>query len=125
MGEAWELARGNIHRAQKCQKQQHDLKAKDVNFSMGDRVFVIKPATKTGRTRKFVRPFEGPYRVIATYDNGDVCLVDKPTTDSIRVALGRLRPCPEQRPCRCNGGRGDNPEGSPQKIQPVLKDGEM
>ena len=99
LGEAWKLAQENIGKAQKSQKEQHDKKARDAKFSVGERVFVFMPAKKTGKAYKFAKPFEGPYRVLATYDNGaDVCLVDKPTSPSIRVAMDRLRLCPSQIP---------------------------
>lgn len=81
LGEAWELA-----------KYQHDKKANDVNFSAGDRVFVYMPALKANKIYKFAKPFEGPYRVLTTYDNGaEVRLVDQPSAESIRVAMDRLR----------------------------------
>ena len=69
MGWAWELARQNIGKAQKQQKTQHDKKAKDPKFSVGDRVFVYMPVSKACM---FVKPFKGPYQIIAlaTYDNG-------------------------------------------------------
>ena len=113
-GEAWELAKDNI---KKAQKYQHDKKANDVNFAVGDRVFVYMPASKANKAYKFAKPFEGPYRVLATYDNGaDVRLVDQLSAESIRVAMDRLRRCPEQisslegqikrrkrgRPCKAN-----------------------
>ena len=55
------------------------------------------PAIKATKTHKFARPFEGPYRITAIYDNGaDVRLVDQPSSNAIRVALDRLRHCPAQ-----------------------------
>lgn len=95
--EAWEMARGSIGKAQERQKYQHDKGARDVKFSIGDRVFVYMPASKANKAYKFAKPFEGPYRVLATYENGaDVRLVDQPSSGTLRVALDRLRQCPEQ-----------------------------
>ena len=97
MAEAWEIARTSIKKAQRRQKQQHDRKARDPKFVIGDRVFVYMPASKSSQAYKFAKPFEGPYRIIAMYDNGaDVRLVDRPTAPPIRVALDRLRHCPGQ-----------------------------
>ena len=99
MTDAWELARKNIRHAQQKQKRHHDKKATDPKFTVGDRVFVYMPAAKLGKAYKFARPYEGPYRVTALYDNGaDVSLIDDPSSPSLRVALDRLRRCPAQIP---------------------------
>ena len=47
MVEAWEIARTSIKKAQRRQKQQHDRKARDPKFVIGDRVFVYMPASKS------------------------------------------------------------------------------
>ena len=36
---------------------------------MGERVFLFKPAEKTGERRKFARPFHGPYRIMEVGEN--------------------------------------------------------
>ena len=68
-------------------------------FAEGDRVFVFKPAAKSGKAYKFARPFHGPYRIVKLYDNGaDVRPVDRSQEAPIRVPLNRLRECPEEIP---------------------------
>ena len=68
-------------------------------FAEGDRVFVFKPAAKSGKAYKFARPFHGPYRIVKLYDNGvDVWPVDRPQEATIRVPFNRLRVCPEEIP---------------------------
>jgi hypothetical protein len=95
---AWSTAKKNVEQAQKGQKKQHDRKARMPTFVEGDRVFVFKPAAKSGKAYKFARPFHGPYR-IKLYDNGaDVRPVDRPQEASIRVLFDRLRVCPEEIP---------------------------
>ena len=97
MSEAWQLARSNVEKAQCRQKRCHDQNAKEPKFSVGQRVFVFMPAAKSSKAYKFAKPFEGPYRITALYNNGaDVCLVDRPSAPSLRVALDRLRHCPRQ-----------------------------
>ena len=89
---AWELARTQVKKAQERQKFYHDKLAKQP-----DRVFVYHPAVKRGKAYKFSRSFVGPYRVLTLYRNGaEVKLVAKPTTQSIRVALNRVRLCPNE-----------------------------
>ena len=54
-------------------------------------------ASKTGHMGKLARPFQGPYRVIATYANGvEVRQTDKSRAQAIRVALNRVRQCPRE-----------------------------
>ena len=64
MADAWELAQKYIGRAQCRQKSYYDKKSRPPNFAVGDRVFLFKPAQKTGETRELSRPYHGPYRVI-------------------------------------------------------------
>ncbi len=97
---AWELARQSVQKTQRAQKHQHDRKATCPSFAVGDRVFVYMPAAKSGKAHKFARPFKGPYRVLATYNNGvQVRLVDRPTAQPIGVALNRVHRCPTQIEC--------------------------
>ena len=94
---AWEVARACIKKSQKKQKNYYDRKARTPGFSVGDRVFLFKPAEKSGEKRKLSRPYHGPYRVVnITTNNASLCRVDKPQDEPILVALGRLRRCPEE-----------------------------
>ena len=57
------------------------------------------PASKTGPFRKLSRPYKGPYWVVDTYPNGaEVHPIGKSRAEVIRVALERLRRCPEEIP---------------------------
>ena len=95
LAEAWELARVHVRKAQRRQKAQHDRRATDPPFRVGDRVFVLMPGEKRGKAYKLAKPFKGPYRILSLFDNGaEVQLVEKPQSGSIRVALNRVRRCP-------------------------------
>ena len=97
MSTAWDRAQKSLLKAQKQQKKQHDKAAKNSDFLVGDRVFVCMPAMKTGQLRKLSRPYKGPYRVISTYPNGvKVHPINQPRAEAIRVALNRVRRCPEE-----------------------------
>ena len=88
MGSAWAQAQKAVKKAQKRQKCQHDRTSKNADFQVGDLVFVCMPASKTGHMRKLARPFQGPYRVIATYANVvEVRQTGNPRAQAIRVAL--------------------------------------
>ena len=97
MSEAWELAQSQITRAQKSQKNAYDRSTKKSPFRAGERVFLYKPAERTGGRRKFARPFHGPYRLVEVDTNtAKIRPVDKPQDEPILVALDRLRRCPDE-----------------------------
>lgn len=97
MSEAWESARKCIGKAQHRQKTFYDRKKRPPNFTVGERVFLYKPAEKTGERRKFARPFHGPYRVMELGTNdAHIRPVDRPQEEPILVALDRLRRCPDE-----------------------------
>ena len=95
MSDAWELARRNVTKAQRRQKKFYDQKSRPGRFSVGERVFLFKPAEKTGKKRKFAKPFHGPYRIVEIGENtAKVRRVDQPEEEPILVAQERLRWCP-------------------------------
>ena len=69
LSEAWDLAKRNIKKAQKQQKKTYDQHARPPNFTVGERVFLFKPAERTGEKRKLARAYHGPYRVIKLTSN--------------------------------------------------------
>jgi len=55
---------------------------------------VYMPSETQGQERKLIRPFHGPYRVLAvTPTNVELRLVNDPTGDSIFVSLDQVRCC--------------------------------
>ena len=96
---AWELAKGQIKKAQKKQKRYYDRSAQKRDIVSGDRVMVFMPREHSGRNRKLARPHFGPYRVIEVHPNGvTVRPVDKPTDEPIRVNMDRVTLCPKELP---------------------------
>ena len=79
LSEAWDLAKRNIKRAQKQQKKTYDQHARPPNFTVGERVFLFKPAERTGEKHNLARAYHGPYRVIKlTSNNAHIRRVDRP-----------------------------------------------
>ena len=94
--EAWSLAQKQVHKAQKAHKKNYDRKTKDPAFRVDKRVFVYMPGDKSSKAYKLSQPFHGPFRMTEVLDAGVVvCPVDRPQEQSIRVALNRMRHCPE------------------------------
>ena len=97
LAEAWDLAKRNVQKAQKQQKKTYDQHSRPPNFKVGERVFLFKPAERTGENRKLARAYHGPYRVIKlTTNNAHIRRVDKPEDESLLVAIDRLRRCPDE-----------------------------
>ena len=99
LSEAWQLAQSEIKKAQKHQKKQHDKKAKDETFNVGDRVMIFMPHETTGKRRKLALPYHGPYRVMDVHLNGlTVKPVDRPGDNLIRVNVDRVTRCYSELP---------------------------
>ena len=94
LSSAWLLAREKIQIAQASKKTQHDKRAKEHQFRVGDRVVIHMPSAVTGKAWKLARPFHGPYRVLSvTSTKIEARLVDHPDVDPIFVAISTVRPC--------------------------------
>ena len=62
---ARQLALDNIKNAQVKQMQYFNKKRKQIEFSKGDLVLINTPkGNKTGKTKKFIAAWHGPYRVV-------------------------------------------------------------
>ena len=89
------MARQNVGRARKKQKDYYNKWQRPPRFGVGDQVFLFKPAEKTGEARKLAQPYHGQYRVIELDTNtARVHRTDRPQDEPILVALDRLRRCP-------------------------------
>ena len=98
LSEAWELAKNN-KKAQSNQKALYDRQTKSPQFSVGDRVFVYMQAAKVCKAYKFARSFYCPYRIIEQNELEVVVRPeDKPQSEPIRVAYGRIRRFPDEIP---------------------------
>ena len=97
--EAWSMAQKQVQKAQKSQKKQYEKNTKEPDLKVGERVFVYMPKEKATKAYKFARPFHGPFRVVEVLDAGVVVRpVDPWRGESIRVAVNRVRRCPEAVP---------------------------
>ena len=121
LGGAWDCARACIKKAQKRQKKAYDRKVRCPDFAMGERVFLLKPAEKTGKARKLARAFHGPYRVTELLpNNAYIRRVDRPQEEPILMSLQRLRRCPEEigdefwPPSKPRKRKGQKPPDPPQ-----------
>ncbi len=92
---AWQLARKNISKARKHQRDQYDKRAREHHYKPGERVMVYMPQEKTGKKRKLGLPYHGPYRVLEVHPNGlSVRPVDKPEENPILVNVDHVTSYP-------------------------------
>ena len=121
LSDAWAIARANTQEAQAHQKRQYDKHSKESTLSIGDRVMVYMPHSVSGKAWKLARPFYGPYRVISlTPTNAEVKLIDKPNSDSIFVALNRVRFCYPELPSKSWSGQKSKRSTSKSKQTPAM-----
>lgn len=109
LSSAWEVARSEIKKAQRHQKQQYDKRSKSVVYQEGDRVMVFMPQETSGKDRKLALPYHGPYRVVEVRSN---CLlvrpVDRPSEEPILVSMARVVQCSDELPDESWLGKKDS-----------------
>lgn len=100
----WDLAKGSIQQAQGRQKGQADRRRREIDFDIGDYVWVTTKEWKTGRpSKKLDSQMEGPYKILERV--GNAYKLDLPTSIKVHpiIAASRLRkaandPVPGQHP---------------------------
>ena len=101
MQKYWQLARDNIERAQRTQKQQYDKRctASPDQFAIGDKVYCKTPRPRIGLTKKLQKPFQGPMRIVdVNQTNARVSWADSPRSKTKLVHLNRLKKAFDQEP---------------------------
>lgn len=123
LSSARELAVTSIREAQRHYRHQYDMKAKVVEYQLGDWVFVRFPSEETGKKRKLSRPWYGPFRVIAQRDPDlTVSKVYFPEDPSLQVHKLRVCRSPDMLPAGFYwyGARCWSPGRTPSWLQRML-----
>ena len=68
----------------------YNLKAKARSFEVNELVYLFTPATKPGLTRKFRKPWKGPYQITKKISDLNYELVDQRNKKSV-VNVNRLK----------------------------------
>jgi hypothetical protein len=100
----WDMIRGTISQAQEHQKRQADRHRREIDFDVGDYVWVTTKEWKTGRpNKKLDSQMEGPYKILERV--GNAYRLDLPASIKVHpvIAANRLRkaasdPVPGQHP---------------------------
>jgi hypothetical protein len=83
----------NTHIAKKMQKKQYDRKLNFKPYQIGDRVRMYLPTLKKGMTKKFIRPWVGPFTVAEKLSDLLYRLSDGDGRVSKNIHYNRLQAC--------------------------------
>ena len=70
--------------------KQYDRKAKLRNFQVGELAYLYNPATKPGRSRKFYRPWTGPFKITRKISEFNYEIIDLKDKKQV-VHINRLK----------------------------------
>ena len=91
--EARKLAHDNIELAQQRQKANHDKKAKEVSYSIGQRVWLFTPNNRKGLSSKLTHNWHGPYRILAKKSPVNYLLDSNDERNYMQIVhVNRLKP---------------------------------
>ena len=91
--EARKLAHDNIELAQQRQKANHDKKAKEVSYSIGQRVWLFTPNNRKGLSFKLTHNWHGPYRILAKKSPVNYLLDSNDERNYMQIVhVNRLKP---------------------------------
>ena len=97
LSSARQLAAESIEKAQKRYKEVYDQKTKQVDYRVGDWVFIRFPAEETGQNHKLSNPWHGPYRILSRKDpDVTASKVYFPQEGQIQVHQQRVTRCPPE-----------------------------
>lgn len=97
LSSARELAIQSVQKAQKRYKKLYDRNTKQIDYRVGDWIFIRFPAEETGKGRKLSHPWHGPYRIVSRRDP-DVTAVKVyfPEEDQVQIHQQRIARCPPE-----------------------------
>eukprot|EP00731_Ephydatia_muelleri_P039115 Em1119g1a len=113
--EAYEKVRQNVSQKQCYQSQQYNRRIHGKPFEL---VWLFNPTIKKGQSRKFHRPWGGPYRICEKLSDVTYCVQHTGNNKGKVVHFNRLKKCPENirlLPSKPTTGARDPP---PQPVSP-------
>lgn len=90
LNRAYTMVRANTALARQQFKKQYDKRAKNLQYQVGDKVLLDIRKVNKNQSKKLVAKYEGPYRILKTFNNGTVTIKGDGTTQTVNVA--RIKP---------------------------------
>ncbi len=91
--DARKLVSDNIQLAQQRQKEHYDKNAKEVNYTVGQRVWLYTPNKKKGLSSKLTHDWHGPFRILAKKSPVNYLLDSNEERNYVQnVHVNRLKP---------------------------------
>jgi hypothetical protein len=87
---AYRSVRRANQKAYQTNKKYYDRKAKPREFKVGDFAYLYNPAIKPGLSRKFKKPWEGPFEVIARKSDINYEILNRNRKQVVHI--NRLKP---------------------------------
>lgn len=84
-----ELAKENIIQSKEKNKHYYDKKSRNIEFNIGDSVYLENHQIKKGNTKKFSKKYSGPYKIVKL--NPPVNCTLKINNKNVRVHKNRLK----------------------------------
>jgi len=91
---AQQMAKENLQEAKIKSKIQYDKNSREVNYKIGDKVYLEIKVTPKGLATKFRSRYEGPYSVTEIHKGNTVTIKRK--NSEIRVHKDRIKPARSQ-----------------------------
>ena len=92
----WELARESMNKAQRHQKTQADRHRREIDFQVGDKVWVTTKEWKTGRpSKKLDDQMAGPYKILEQVGHAFKLALPASITVHPVISASRLRKDPD------------------------------
>ena len=88
---SFERVREESAKAREHQRNQYDVRAKEYNYKVGDKVLLSVKVVDLGDNKKFTSKFRGPFRIIKIFNNCTVDIADNSYKEQ-RVHVNRLKP---------------------------------
>jgi transposase InsO family protein len=112
MESAYRLAREHLRVAAERRKRKYDLRVREKEFAVGDRVWYYTPRRYRGRSPKWEKMYTGPYIVDGRHGPLNYRIRKTATSRPLIVHVDKLRPCYEEGPDDAE----ETPEGAPPEV---------
>lgn len=85
-----QLARNNLIESKHKNKIYYDAKCNQINYKVGDKVYLLNKTINIGNSKKLTQNYNGPYKIIQVTSPSNVII--KVKNKNLKVHVDRLKP---------------------------------